>query len=49
MSIPPSASVSSIESLNAGGASHVAPPLTPPPPITGGGGGGAGRGKGMHA
>lgn len=47
--IPPSASVSSIDSLNAsvtqcGVMLGSVPPLTPPPPLTG-----QGRGKGMHA
>lgn len=46
--IPPSASVSSIDSLNAN-VKHCGvflgpvPPLTPPPPLTG-----QGRGKGTH-
>lgn len=46
--IPPSASVSSIDSLNAsvkqcGVMLGPVPPLTPPPPLTG-----QGRGKGTH-
>lgn len=46
--IPPSASISSIESLNAnvkqfGDMLGPVPPLTPPPPLSG-----QGRGKGTH-